>query len=434
MPMFMKNKVLINFLSLQFFSHLIKVAVSDDQSNISTISIPVLLKNVHHEEEATFVYQLERNNTNTLLEEEVMKFCLKYSISKNYCVVLMERALSILENSNLIYDGIFVHHVHNHFTRSIESIRSERINKFRAEYTLDLKEENDEEIEKDIDNYIYNYYLSRSVTLPEYDFNHFVCFIHSCTLPNLNGSAILENILELIHQTQLYSKLRMIVVFNYGLEITSLSNLQILYPHIVFIQRSSDTTHFEIPSLRHMQHFAYRLFLEEQNMNHTLSSSSTSTSTSTHILYLHTKGASFNPYYQPVKDWRDMMLYFLVEKHHGCMHLLCSGEIDTVGCNMILIKRRHYSGNMWWATSAYLASLPELSNTALKYAAEDWLLGSQVNGVGVRAFCMHSSFTDHYLQLYPRERYASTSTTVKERFHSQGCSRQEEIIIATKIL
>jgi hypothetical protein len=49
------------------------------------------------------------------------------------------------------------------------------------------------------------------------------------------------------------------------------------------------------------------------------------------VLYLHTKGVSYKKRYQQIEDWRDMMIYFLVEKHMANRYLLESGLFDAIG-------------------------------------------------------------------------------------------------------
>ena len=51
------------------------------------------------------------------------------------------------------------------------------------------------------------------------------------------------------------------------------------------------------------------------------------------ILYLHTKGTTVynNPNKQYITDWRNLMMYFLVEKYADCFELL--QNYDAAGCN-----------------------------------------------------------------------------------------------------
>jgi hypothetical protein len=82
---------------------------------------------------------------------------------------------------------------------------------------------------------------------------------------------------------------------------------------------------------------------------------------------------------QNVYDWTDMMLYFLVERHKSCYHLLQSQQYDAIGVNyhtryLTNISQSastprvfdekttptHFEGNFWWTTGAYLTSIPSL--------------------------------------------------------------------------
>jgi len=73
------------------------------------------------------------------------------------------------------------------------------------------------------------------------------------------------------------------------------------------------------------------------------------------VLYLHTKnvGKDRNPC---IEDQIVYMLYFLVERWRECVSRL--GVAKTSGVDLRDEPTLHYSGNFWWATAAYIASLP----------------------------------------------------------------------------
>jgi len=75
------------------------------------------------------------------------------------------------------------------------------------------------------------------------------------------------------------------------------------------------------------------------------------------VLYLHTKnvGKHRNPC---IEDQIVYMLYFLVWKWSECVSPLVSGSAKTAGVDLRDTPTLHYSGNFWWATSAYIATLP----------------------------------------------------------------------------
>jgi hypothetical protein len=124
------------------------------------------------------------------------------------------------------------------------------------------------------------------------------------------------------------------------------------------------------------------------------------------ILYLHTKGISYvkNPeMFKRSQDWTKYMLYALVECNpQACLEMLEGTEprYDTIGCNYSDKPWPHYSGNFWWATGKYIASLPVYQLTD-KMSAEKWLSPS-----GERCKQLHHSHINHFEQDYPREKYA----------------------------
>jgi hypothetical protein len=119
-----------------------------------------------------------------------------------------------------------------------------------------------------------------------------------------------------------------------------------------------------------------------------------------YILYLHTKGNSYDSERQSINDWTDMMLYFLVENHKTCINKMYE-QYDTVGCNYSEVHHNHYSGNFWWAKSSYIKTLNLLSeDEPSKMAPEFWLLQNKPN-----IYTIYSSGVDHYWNLYPRSRY-----------------------------
>lgn len=73
--------------------------------------------------------------------------------------------------------------------------------------------------------------------------------------------------------------------------------------------------------------------------------------------YFHTKGASLfgTPSHAPANAWRVYMEYFNIEKWQDCV--LALNEHETCGVEL-QCEESHYSGNFWWATSAYVRRLP----------------------------------------------------------------------------
>jgi hypothetical protein len=120
------------------------------------------------------------------------------------------------------------------------------------------------------------------------------------------------------------------------------------------------------------------------------------------ILYLHTKGTTFynNPNKQFVTDWKNMMLYFLVEKHTDCFEIL--KKYDATGCNYITTTfKNHFSGNFWWANSNYIKQLKRLPDICDRHESEWWILSNKL----AKSYEIHNSSTNHYHNLYPRDKY-----------------------------
>lgn len=100
------------------------------------------------------------------------------------------------------------------------------------------------------------------------------------------------------------------------------------------------------------------------------------------ILYMHTKGIS----YEPGSDlgmntywWTLLMEYHLLQGHAKCIALL--DEYDVVGVKWEDMQRpdarpgSHFSGNFWWANGAYVLSLD--TSIAEQYHDPELFIGSQ---------------------------------------------------------
>lgn len=137
----------------------------------------------------------------------------------------------------------------------------------------------------------------------------------------------------------------------------------------------------------------------------------------TPLLYIHCRGLRYKPTdppYEPVRDHNAMMRYFLIEKWREAVANLVETGASVAGCNVEEQPFLHVSGNMWWADSSAIAEIPE-SPLALEaevprdhfYArrnlAEQWL-GRYIPRE--KFHCLHTSGVHHYLDTYPRERYA----------------------------
>ena len=204
------------------------------------------------------------------------------------------------------------------------------------------------------------------------------CFIHSC---NKSGTKRLNHLLE-----KLPDIFETIFINNIGPEL-KIDNFNFNFN---LTNYSNDNLLFEIPTINKIKEFS------EKNKN-------------CYILYIHTKGVSFDDNYQEENDWIDMMLYFLYQER--CLELL--DTYQTLGCNYTTDGKDyhpdgttttappHYSGNFWWAQSNYLASLPLISETNFKKNdAEYWL-----HKLPHTFFELHHSGIDHYRERYPKKKY-----------------------------
>lgn len=216
--------------------------------------------------------------------------------------------------------------------------------------------------------------------------------IHSCSFKE-EKSRVLLSILATIQSSGLLDQRVHVVVLNYGDRIEHSSAVRSFFQHprIHEIHVSQHVTFFEIPTLIIM-HRLSRQLRDHYHMP------------LTQLLYLHTKGVSYKTVYPQIEDWREFMLYFLVERHRMCYHLLASGEIDAVGANFRSVGR-DFRGNFWWVTAQYLSTLAPLSLEAHgKYDAEQWMLtASHV----VRVFNAHESVVDHHKDRYERSKYVN---------------------------
>ena len=204
------------------------------------------------------------------------------------------------------------------------------------------------------------------------------CFIHSCTFQN-NGTKKLDYIVDKINSSGLINVLDNVFIVNIGLPIINKYNVS--GNKYILANYSENTLLYENPTINKMKLFA------EKN-------------TDSYILYLHTKGNSYDSEIQSINNWTDMMLYFLVENHKTCTNKMYE-QYDTVGCNYSESPSRHYPGNFWWAKSSYIKTLNLLSeDEPSKMAPEFWLLQNEPN-----IYTIHSSGVNHYHELYPRSKY-----------------------------
>jgi GR25 family glycosyltransferase involved in LPS biosynthesis len=207
-----------------------------------------------------------------------------------------------------------------------------------------------------------------------------VCFIHSCHLSG-KGTESLDNLLFKINNSGLMDKLDLLIINNIGIEIDS-SKYEVSNK-IKLINFSENTQLWEMPTLKIMHYFATQ---QTEKVN---------------ILYLHTKGISYNKgssIYENVQDWINYMMYFLVDKHYECLTML--DTYDTVGVNYSAAPKKHWSGNYWWATSKHISKL-DAHHFGIKHDGEWWVNSRN----DTKYFEIHNSGKDHYKESYKLNNY-----------------------------
>ena len=210
-----------------------------------------------------------------------------------------------------------------------------------------------------------------------------ICFIHSCHLKN-KGLKRLEYLIDKIKTTGLIHNLETIYINNIGIPIQE----NIYGDKFKICNYSDNPALYEIPTINKIHQFSK----ENTNCN---------------IVYLHTKGISYDDNNQKENDWIDMMLYFLVERFELCLEKLQEG-IQAVGCNyydekMKIRNPKCFAGNFWWAKSQYISklhSLIEKTENVYPTDAEFWLCKNNQS-----VYELHNSKINHYNNEYPEHKY-----------------------------
>jgi|GEM_PF-177186 len=231
-----------------------------------------------------------------------------------------------------------------------------------------------------------------------------VCFIHSYTRDH--DSAILSEILDAVAVAGLLSHLDRLYIINVGDNTTLPERFTHDTLRVRLINYSSDASRGEAPTLDLIRTFS--MFQHDA-----------------HVLYVHTKGASYEPPSAAVTDWRRMLLHFLVENHDQARAALQTH--DVVGCNFLDHPARHFSGNFWWARAGYLKSLPPVP-IGDRHQAEWWVLSTD----GARNASLHDSRVNHYSEAYPRLLYVTdspASTLLDETILRVGTSETTSAVL-----
>lgn len=152
----------------------------------------------------------------------------------------------------------------------------------------------------------------------------------------------------------------------------------------------------QFTSLTKLQFFyGGNISMYERATLHTMKHDAESAVPNTLYWYLHTKGIRrFGTKSEStVKDWIKLMLFWNIEKWRFPLFYL--QKYSTYGINLINFPRLHYSGNFWWATAEYLASLDHVIGEGY-YDPEMWI-GSMIGHNKSRSCCIFT-MTDgiHY--------------------------------------
>ncbi len=113
------------------------------------------------------------------------------------------------------------------------------------------------------------------------------------------------------------------------------------------------------------------------------------------ILYLHSKGVT-KPEHIGIEDWTELITYYLIEQWKICVEGL--KYYDTVGVNLSIEPKIHYSGNMWWTTMKHLKNIGRLNYK--NYLDSEMYVCSKG-----KHLCLWNSKINHYLYRYPSELY-----------------------------
>lgn len=198
-------------------------------------------------------------------------------------------------------------------------------------------------------------------------------FIHACTITHWKD--VLSRQLKRIKDSGLYDAAQAIYLGILGNE--DVSSFTVAYPKVHVVFQNPDISLYERPTLLAL----HGMCCEDPSNNI--------------ALYLHTKGVTRMG--STVTDWTMMMEYFLIDRWQDCVAALTN--YDVCGVNWQLGPAPHFSGNFWWATGAYLSTLPhEIKSSYLD--PEMWLCQNKPNYK-----CFHSSNVEHYCESYPPSRY-----------------------------
>uniref|UniRef100_A0A6C0C8Q8 Uncharacterized protein n=1 Tax=viral metagenome TaxID=1070528 RepID=A0A6C0C8Q8_9ZZZZ len=202
-----------------------------------------------------------------------------------------------------------------------------------------------------------------------------ICFLHCCSIGHASRMILNQIVSKVLRE--LINELDYLYIVNIGENIVE---TDFINEKIRIINYSNNTQLFEKPTLNLMRCFSKY----HQDAK---------------ILYLHTKGITYPSDYVQISDWRNLLIFFLVERYRTCLKLL--DEYDVVGSNFSLDPHPHFSGNFWWSTSKHINTLPEIISN-VRHDCEWWLFNNNPN---VKKSVLYTSNVNHYTTPYPTSIY-----------------------------
>lgn len=101
------------------------------------------------------------------------------------------------------------------------------------------------------------------------------------------------------------------------------------------------------------------------------------------LLYLNTRGVSYTGDKRYFVDrWSELLEYFNITHFYKCLEALKTH--DTCSAILYSAPLPHYSGNMWWANTNYLKTLPYLTKETsqrTKFTTTPLTLDEQIFGI-----------------------------------------------------
>ena len=126
------------------------------------------------------------------------------------------------------------------------------------------------------------------------------------------------------------------------------------------------------------------------------------------VLYLHSKGVSYNGQDQRILKWVEYLTYFNIDRHEDCIEQL--KENDVVGVNIFNYIMIHYSGNFWWSKSSYINKSTQFCIHYSYNAPEYWITLSR-DGSYINLFHLEDNFANMKLS---EEDYKNKPLNIKK--------------------